>query len=62
MKSNNLHKMRTPESEKRDAVQKCYSCEYKYLDKDGNPTCKNKLHPLIGFGCYRRKIYKNQGV
>lgn len=54
--------MRTPESEKRDTAQKCYSCEYKYLDKDGNPTCKNKLHPLIGFECYRRKIYKNQGV
>lgn len=30
MKSNNLHKMRTPESEKRDTAQKCYSCEYKY--------------------------------
>ena len=42
--------------------QKCYSCEYKYLDKDGAPTCKNKLRPIIGFGCYRRKIYKNQGV
>lgn len=59
---NNLHKMRTPESEKRDTAQKCYSCEYKYLDKDGTPTCKNKLRPIIGFGCYRRKIYKNQGV
>lgn len=50
--------MRTPESEKRDTAQKCYSCEYKYLDKDGTPTCKNKLRPIIGFGCYRRKIYK----
>ena len=25
-------------------------------------THLNKLRPIIGFGCYRRKIYKNQGV
>lgn len=62
MKSTNLHRMRTPESEKRDTAQKCYSCEYKYLDEDGCPTCKNKLRPIIGFECYKRKIYKNQGV
>lgn len=58
MKSNNLHKMRTPESEKRDTAQKCYSCEYKYLDKDGNPTCKNKLRPVIGFGSTDEKSIK----
>ncbi len=62
MKPTNLHIMRTPDSEKRDTAQKCYTCEHKYLDEDGNPTCKNQLVPVIGFGCYRRKIYKNQGV
>lgn len=58
MKSNNLHKMRTPESEKRDTAQKCYSCEYKYLDKDGTPTCKNKLRRLSGSGATDEKSIK----
>lgn len=58
MKSNNLHKMRTPESEKRDTAQKCYSCEYKYLDKDGTPTCKTSFARLSGSGATDEKSIK----